>query len=169
MKRSFFDQVIDVGAKEAGCSYAKTIEKGQGRIEEREVRVSSDLECLEGIEGWDGLKSLICVRSTRHEQGKTSRERRHYISSLLAGADQMGEIICLHWGIENTLHWHLDVSFNEDKSKIRAGNGAENFSLLKRCVLHLVKADTNEKDSVSLKRRMAGWNPAYRLGLLGVK
>ncbi|MEI8329868.1 MAG: hypothetical protein WCG14_07725 [Chlamydiia bacterium] len=73
-----------MGAKEAGCSYAKTLEKGQGRIEKREVWVTSDLEWLEGMEGWDGLKSLICVRSTRHEKGKTSMERRLYISSLLA-------------------------------------------------------------------------------------
>ena len=166
---NFFDQAIDVGAQEAGCSYAKTVEKGHGRIEERETWITSDLAWLEGVEGWDGLKSLICVRSTRHEKGKTTVERRHYISSLLLGADRIGEIIRLHWAIENKLHWHLDVSFNEDKSKIRAGHGAENFSLLKRCVLNLVKADTTEKASVSLKRRMAGWDPAYRLRLLGVK
>ena len=72
-------------------------------------------------------------------------------------------------GVENKLHWHLDVTFNEDKSKIRAGHGAENFSLLKRCVLNLVKTDTTEKASVRLKRMMAGWDPAYRLRLLGVK
>ena len=73
------------------------------------------------------------------------------------------------WSTLHKLHWHLDVSFNEDKSRIKAGNGAENFSLLKRCVLNLVKADTSEKASVTLKRRMAGWDPAYRLKLLGVK
>jgi hypothetical protein len=72
-------------------------------------------------------------------------------------------------GLNLYRHRHLDVSFNEDKSKIRAGNGAENFSLLKRCVLNLVKADTTEKASVSLKRLMAGWDPVYRLKLLGVK
>ena len=67
------------------------------------------------------------------------------------------------------LHWHLDVTFNEDKSKIHAGHGAENFSLLKRCVLNLVKADTTEKASISSKRKMAGWDPNYRLHLMGVK
>ena len=166
---NFFDQAIDVGIQETGCSYFKTLEKGHGRIEEREIWVTSDLEWLEGFEEWDSLKSLICIRSTRHEKGKTTVERRHYISSLQSSAERIGEIIRLHWGIENKVHWHLDVSFNEDKTKVRAGHGAENFSLLKRCVLNLVKADTTEKDSVSLKRRMAGWNPAYRLRLLGVK
>jgi len=166
---NFFDQAIDAGIEETGCSYFKTAEKGHGRIEEREIWVTSDLVWLEGFEGWDSLKSLICVRSTRHEKGKTTVERRHYISSLQLGAERIGEIIRLHWCIENKVHWHLDVSFNEDKSKIRAGHGAENFSLLKRCVLNLVKADTTEKDSVSLKRKMAGWDPAYRLRLLGVK
>jgi predicted transposase YbfD/YdcC len=166
---NFFDQAMDVSIEETRCDYFKTVEKGDGRIEEREIWVTSELAWLEGFEGWDGLKSLICVRSTRCEKGKTTVERRHYISSLQVGAERVGEIIRLHWGIENKVHWHLDVSFNEDKSKIRAGYGAENFSLLKHCVLNLVKADTTEKDSVSLKRKMAGWNPVYRLRLLGVK
>lgn len=166
---NFFDQAVNVGAEEAGCSYAKMVEKGHGRIEEREIWVTSDLNWLKEVPEWDGLKSLICVKSTRQEKEKTTIEMRYYISSLLARAERIGEIIRLHWGIENKLHWHLDVSFNEDKSKIRAGNGAENFSLLKRCVLNLVKVDTTEKGSVSLKRRLAGWDPAYRLRLLGVK
>lgn len=166
---NFFDQALDIGAEEAGCSYATTIEKDHGRIEEREVWVTSDLEWLGNVEQWKGLKSLICIRSTRYEKGKTTVERRYYISSLLSVAKRMGEIIRLHWGIENKLHWHLDVTFNEDKSKIRAGHGAENFSLLKRCVLNLVKADTTEKSSVRIRRMVAGWDPAYRLRLLGVK
>lgn len=166
---NFFDQALDIEIQESGCSYFKTLEKRHGRIEEREIWVTSDLGWLEGFEAWDSLKSLICVKSTRHEKGRTTVERRHYISSLQSSAERMGEVIRLHWGIENKVHWHLDVSFNEDKTKVRAGHGAENFSLLKRCVLNLVKADTTEKDSVSLKRRMAGWNPAYRLRLLGVK
>jgi predicted transposase YbfD/YdcC len=166
---NFFDQVIDVGAQEAGCSYAKTVEKDHGRVEERETWITSDLEWLDKREAWKGLKSLICIRSTRYEKGKTTVERRYYISSLVATADRVGQIIRLHWGIENKLHWHLDVTFNEDKSKIKAGHGAENFSLLKRCVLNLVKADTTEKASITLKRRIAGWDPAYRLKLLGVK
>jgi predicted transposase YbfD/YdcC len=166
---NFFDQVIEVKAEEAGCSYAKTTEKDHGRIEERAIWVTSDLEWLGNIEAWKGLKSLICIRSTRHEKGKTTIEKRYYISSLKTTAERFGQIIRLHWGIENKLHWHLDVTFNEDKSKIRAGHGAENFSLLKRCVLNLVKADTTEKASVRLKRMMAGWDPAYRLRLLGVK
>lgn len=166
---NFFDQAIAVGAEEAGCSYSKTLEKDHGRIEEREIWVTSNLEWLDGMEAWLGLRSLICVRSTRYIKGKTTMEKRYFISSLVSQAERMGQIIRLHWGIEVKLHWHLDVHFNEDKSKIRAGHGAENFSLLKRCVLNLVKADTTEKASISLKRRMAGWDPVYRLKLLGVK
>ena len=166
---NFFDQVLDAGAQEAGCEYAKTIEMDHGRIEEREIWTTSDLSWLEGAEDWDRLKSLICIKSIRHEKEKTSEEMRYYISSLITPAERMGEIVRLHWSIENKLHWHLDVTFNEDKSKIHAGNGAENFSLLKRCVLNLVKADTTEKASLSSKRKMAGWNPAYRLHLMGVK
>jgi len=166
---NFFDQALEAGAQESGCTYAKTIEKGHGRIETREVWVTSDLSWLEGVNEWAGLQSMICVKSTREEKGKVTVEKRYYISSLRAEAERMGEIIRSHWGIENKLHWHLDVTFNEDKSKIYAGHGAENFSLLKRCVLNLVKADTTEKASITTKRRIAGWNPAYRLQLLGVK
>jgi len=166
---NFFDQAIEAGAEEAGCSYARTLEKDHGRIEEREIWVTSDLGWLDNAEAWVGLRSLICVRSTRYEKGKPTVEKRYYISSLTSQAERMGQIIRSHWAIEVKLHWHLDVSFNEDKSKIRAGHGAENFSLLKRCVLNLIKRDTTEKASVSLKRRMAGWDPAYRLKLLGVK
>jgi predicted transposase YbfD/YdcC len=167
---NFFEQAIIVKAEEASCSYAKTIEKDHGRIEEREVWTTSNLDWLDGyVKAWKGLKSFVCVQSTSHEKGKTSVEKRYYISSLTSTADRMGEIIRFHWNIENKLHWHLDVSFNEDKSKIRVGHGAENFSLLKRCVLNLVKADTTEKASITLKRRMAGWDVAYRLKLLGVK
>lgn len=166
---NFFDQVLDVGAQEAECGYAKTVEKEHGRIEEREIWITSDLSWLEGAEEWDGLKSLICIKSIRHEKEKTSEEMKYYISSLSVSAGRIGEIIRMHWAIENKLHWHLDVTFNEDKSKIYAGNGAENFSLLKRCVLNLVKADTTEKASISTKRKMAGWDPNYRLRLMGVK
>lgn len=87
--------------------------------------------------------------------GKTTTEKRYYISSLLSSAERLSQIIRSYWAIEVKLHWHLDVSFNEGKSKVRAGHGAENFSLLKRYVLNLIKADTTEKASVSLKRRMA--------------
>ena len=166
---NFFNQAIDIGALEAGCEYSKTIEKDHGRIEEREIWITSTLDWLKGVDNWKGLKSLICVKSTRHEKGKISTDKRYYISSLSVTAKRIGEIIRLHWAVENKLHWHLDVTFNEDKCKIHAGHGAENFSLLKRCVLNLVKKDTTEKASISLKRKMAGWDPNYRLKLLGVK
>lgn len=166
---NFFDQAMAVGAKEAECDLYKTIEKGHGRIEEREIWIKSNLSWIEGIKNWKGLKSLICIKSTRHKKEKTSVEMRYYISSICTTAEQIGKIIRLHWSIENKLHWHLDVTFNEDKSKIHAGHGAENFSLLKRCVLNLVKADTTEKASISSKRKMAGWDPNYRLHLMGVK
>jgi predicted transposase YbfD/YdcC len=166
---AFFSQEIKEDPIKSKCDFYKTIEKGHGRIEEREYWITSDLSWLENAKDWAGLASVICLRSTRNERGKTSIDNRYYISSLITTAENIGKIIRLHWTIENKLHWHLDVSFNEDKSKIRSGNGAENFSILKRSVLNLVKADTTEKASVSTKRKMAGWDPSYRLKLLGVK
>jgi predicted transposase YbfD/YdcC len=89
-------------------------------------------------EEWAGLRSLVCIKSTRFEKGESNVEMRYYISSLMETAENLGEVIRKHWSVENKLHWQLDVTFKEDKSKIHAGNGAENFSLLKRCVLNLI-------------------------------
>ena len=166
---NFFEQVMAVTPEEAGCTYAKSIEKEHGRIETREVWATTNVEWLPMLQEWPSLHSLVCVKSTRESKGKVSCEIRFYISSLRAQAERIGQAIRLHWGIENKVHWHLDVTFNEDKSKIRAGYGPENFSLLKRCVLNLVKMDDTRKESVTQKRREAAYSTAYRLHLLGVK
>ena len=165
----FFEQVMVVSPEEAECTYAKSVEKDHGRIETREVWATINCEWLPMIGEWPSLRSLVCVKATRESKGKVSSEIRFYISSLASEAERLGQVIRLHWGIENKLHWHLDVTFNEDKSKIRAGNGPENFSLLKRCVLNMVKADNTRKESITQKRREAAYSVAYRLHLLGVK
>jgi predicted transposase YbfD/YdcC len=166
---NFFEQALKTSPAESGCTYFSTIEKDHGRIETREVWASEDLEWLPMRQDWEALRSLACVKSTREEKGKTTIETRFYISSLPAVAENLGQVIRLHWAVENKLHWHLDITFNEDKSKIRSGNGAENFSLLKRCVLNLIKADTTKKDSINQKRKEAAYSEEYRLHLLGVK
>jgi predicted transposase YbfD/YdcC len=124
---------------------------------------------LESKEEWMDLQSVVCVKSRRTRRGKTTEETRYYISSLASHAAQHGEVIRQHWAVQNKLHWHLDVTFNEDKCKIRAKNGPENFSLLKRIALNVIKADKTEQSGVEAKRLMAGWKPSYRLRLLGIK
>ncbi len=166
---NFFGQALEVSPEESGCTYSSSVEKNHGRIETREVWATDALEWLPMLKDWPSLRSLVCVKSTRKVKSIATTELRFYISSLPAQAERLGQVIRLHWAVENKLHWHLDVTFNEDKSKIRSQNGPENFSLLKRCVLNLIKADTTKKDSVNQKRKEAAYCEEYRLHLLGVK
>lgn len=167
---NFFQQALEIEPIEAGCDFVSMIEKNRGRIEERQVwSCSLDWLSAEQLENWAGLKTLICVRSTRTHKNKTTQELRYYMSSLASNAQRLAQIVRAHWGVENRLHWHLDVSFGEDLCKIRTDHAAENFSLVKKMALNLLKADTSEKLGVPNKRKLAGWSPEYLLKILGVK
>lgn len=167
---NFFQQAMEVTPVEANCDFVSMIEKNRGRIEEREVWACSlDWLDTEQLERWAGLKSLACIKSTRTQKGKTTVEYRYYMSSLKANAQRLAEIVRAHWGVENKLHWHLDVTFGEDLCKVRKDHAAENFSLAKKMALNLLKADTTEKLGVPNKRKLAGWSPEYLLKILGVK
>ena len=168
---NFFQQAKEVLPEEAGCDFAKSLEKNRGRVEERLIWACGLgwLENVALIEGWAGIKSAVCVQSNRTYRGKTTTEYRYYISSLEPVAERHGQITRSHWAVENNVHWHLDVTFGEDHSKIRAGHGAENISLMRKSVLNLLKADTSLKAGIENKRKMAGWNPDYLLKILGVK
>ncbi len=167
---NFFQQAMEVDPEEAGCDYVSTVEKNRGRIEERQIwSCTPDWLSAGQLEDWVDLKTLICVKSKRTRKRKTTQEFRYYISSLRTTAQRLGEIVRAHWGVENKLHWHLDVSFSEDLCKIRTDHAAENFSLVKKMALNLLKADTSEKLGVPNKRKLAGWSPEYLLKILGVK
>lgn len=167
---NFFQQATEVAPEESGCDYASSTEKNRGRIEERQIwSCTPDWLSTEQLEGWIDLKTLVCVKSTRTHKDKTSHEFRYYISSLQSRAERLGQIVRAHWGVENKLHWHLDVSFGEDLCKVRTDHAAENFSLGKKMALNLLKADTTEKLGVPNKRKLAGWSPEYLLKILGVK
>lgn len=166
---NFFQQAMDCTPDEAGCDYTSAIEKNRGRIEERQIWTCSlDWLDAEQLEKWVDLKTLVCIKSIRTRKGKTTQELRYYMSSLTSDAQRIGQIVRGHWGIENKLHWHLDVSFGEDLCKIRTDYAAENFSLVKKMALGLLKADTSEKLGVPNKRKLAGWSPEYLLKILGV-
>jgi predicted transposase YbfD/YdcC len=167
---NFFQQAKEVMPIESGCDFAQSVEKNRGRVEERQIWASS-LGWLdeEMIKDWVGIKSVVCIRSNRTHKGKSTTEYRYYISSLEPVAEQHANITRSHWGVENNVHWHLDVTFGEDQSKIRAGYGAENFSLMRKVGLNLLKADKSIKAGIENKRKLAGWNPDYLLKILGVK
>jgi predicted transposase YbfD/YdcC len=140
--------------------------KGHGRIETRRLWVCWDTALLgEAAEGWAGLKCLASIERMRTINGKRSVEFHHYICSLDARhtAAQIFGYIRDHWSVENNLHWQLDVSFNEDQSRIRKGHSAENFSRLNRIALNLLKREKTAKVGVKTKRKGCGWSDDYLL------
>lgn len=150
-------------------TFAEWIEKEHGRIETRRCWVVDDLGCLGDGHKWPQAKTLAMVEAIREINGVASTERRYYISSLLADAERMGTVVRGHWGVENGLHWSLDVAYGEDQARMREGNSAENFSILRRITLNLVRQDKSIKAGVKNRRLVAGWDDAYRQKLLGMQ
>jgi predicted transposase YbfD/YdcC len=142
-------------------------ENGHGRIERRRVRVIRDIGGIDGIGAWKQAQSIVEVERTRTVGEKTSVERAYYISSLDVDAMTMGTRIRSHWGIENSLHWVLDVTFGEDKSRVRDRNSAANLTALRKLTASLLKrAPANGARSIAQRRKIAGWNPDYAFEVL---
>ena len=150
-------------------TFAEWIEKDHGRIETRRCWVVDDLDCLGKDHKWTQPKTLSMVEAIREINGVASTERRYYISSLQADAGRMGTVVRGHWGVENGLHWSLDVAYGEDQARMREGNSAENFSILRRITLNLLKPDKSVKVGIKNKRLKAGWDDAYRAKILGIQ
>jgi predicted transposase YbfD/YdcC len=145
----------------------ETVEKEHGRMETRRYYVSDQLGWFEGAAEWEGLRTVGMVEATREIKGQVSVERRYYLSSLPLNAREFARAVRGHWGIENKLHWVMDVVFGEDQSRARAGYAAQNLALLRRLALNLLKREKKNR-SVRGKQKDAGWNNAYLLKVLGV-
>ena len=144
------------------------IDYGHGRIEERRCSVITELKWIEEPEVWKGLKSIVKLDSQRHDlnKGETQRETRYYISSLQQDPALINKAIRSHWAIENKVHWILDVAFREDDSRIRQGNAAQNFSVIRRIALNLLKNYGSPKIGIQNKRLKLAWNPDKLLDVL---
>ena len=150
----------------SGDSHKETC-KGHGRIEVRTCWCTGEVYWLKEIGQWPGLKSVLAVESRRTTGGKVALERRYFISSLDGdNAQKLAEAVRGHWGVENPLHWVLDVTFNEDQSRVRMGYAAENLSRLRRIALNMLQRETSGNRSIRLKRLKAGWDHDYLLQIL---
>ena len=146
-----------------------TTDKGHGRLEQRRCRAIDDPDYLAYIDpdrAWPSLTSIVCIESTRRIGDTVSTEARHYLSSLPADAAMLARTIRRHWGIENRLHWVLDVAFHEDASRVRVGHAPENFAILRHFALNLLRQDRSSKGSVPTKRFRAALNDRYLRSLL---
>jgi predicted transposase YbfD/YdcC len=160
---TLFDECIDDNVYNIQYTVASETDGGHGRVEERTLWAVSNVGFLNSEKkNWVGLKSLICVEAKRSIGDETSVEKRYYISSLTCKNPQnLLKYIRGHWGVENSLHWCLDISFADDERRIRKGYGAENFARLSRIALNLLKQQTKHKVGIKTRRLCCGWNEQY--------
>lgn len=163
--KTFLDAGIAQGF-EGAHDICEHIDKGHGRIEIRRTWASQDIDWFEDKAAWPGMRTWVAVESERHIGDKVSVERRYFITSLSADATRIAHAVRSHWGIENSLHWVLDMAFGEDQARLRTGYAAENFSRIRRFVLALLKKDKTTKVGMKGRRMKAGWNDDYLLRVL---
>jgi predicted transposase YbfD/YdcC len=147
----------------------RTAERGHGRVESRHYHVLPVPKALAAAHpGWEGWRSLGMVFSERQVgDGEATCETRFFLSSLKAKVKTFAGAVRGHWGIENSLHWVLDVSFREDDSRLRKDHGPENMALLRRMAASLLQNEFKAKGGVACKRKQAGWDDDYLLQVLG--
>lgn len=153
-----FVSIHEGRSPETVCRKHVTEEEAHGRKEQRFYYITGLPESLaDAAEEWTGMRSVGEVITITERDGKRTCEVRHYIGSIEPKVRKFAESVRGHWGIENSLHWVLDVTFNEDQSRIRKDNGPDNFGLLRRFAISLIKQDKSP-GSVRRKRKRAGWN-----------
>jgi len=161
--------LLDAAPDQIPHSRCVSEDKGHGRKVVREVTTLDAVRLLpeDLLLAWAKLETLVRVRSTSERDGKVLHEDRFYISTLPAKAvETIADGVRSHWGIENSLHWVLDVAFNEDRNRTRKGTAPEAGALLRHIVLNLLRQDTASTRSIKNRRMKAALNPAYRLEAL---
>lgn len=163
-----FVQLFDGEGPADKMRHHREVETGHGRTETRDTYVAPAPEALVSTGVWAGLASLVLVmrHCVDHATGQVSDEVRYFISSLPAKAKRLAQAVRQHWGIENGLHWVLDVAFNEDRMRQRDRHGIENLALLNRLAVSLLRRDKTVKAGIKCKRKAAGWDDNYLLHLL---
>ena len=152
---------------------ATDLDKGHGRIEERSVTVSREADWLAGDRRFPGelrlpgATTIIKVRSRTALKDRCRTDTRYYISSAALSAEAAARAVRGHWGIENRLHWVLDVVFGDDQARLRTGHGAKNMAVVRHFAINLVRAVADKK-SLKLRRKVAGWDVRYLAAILGL-
>lgn len=141
------------------------IDFGSGRIETRKAYVLDNLCFVDQAKDWKNLRSIFIIEAQREKGDKLQKQTRLYISSLNISPKEANIHIREHWSIENSLHWQLDVTFKEDRSRCKKGNAPDNMNILRKTALNLLKR-TKGKESMKNKRKKAGWNDKFLLEIL---
>lgn len=149
-------------------SISEELDMRHGRVKTRKCSVITDFQLIENIQHWVGLKAIAKIDSERYFKAtkKTESDTRYYICSI-SGSEEINHAVRSHWGVGNKLHWTLDMSFHEDYVRTRTKNAAQNFSMLNKICLNLLKKDSL-KASIKGKRKVAGWENSYLLKLIKI-
>ncbi len=177
---TLYEEVVDTFAQARSSGFAEypvttwdhwpQVNTGHGRLETREHWVLADpqvLTYLQEATPWPGLRALGIVETERRwADGHSEREARYYLLSTPLSAQRFGEAVRTHWGIENQVHWLLDMAFREDESRVRVGHAAENFAVLRRLALHLLQQEPTARCGIKATHLKAGWSHDYLLTVL---
>ena len=158
--KTYINDQLDCKITDSSYQSKDSVDADHGRIETRKFHLFLDIDWLEQKPDWKGLKGIGVVESQREIQGKISFERRFYITSL-ENIDNFAKSVREHWGVENSLHWTLDVAFDEDRSTRKKGNSPANSTVLKHITLNLLKREKTLKRSINTKRSHACMNLNY--------
>lgn len=167
--KHLFEYLLPLRQSPFRLHHARSIDKGHGRIEIRDCWTLTDpngFPDLRTTADWTGLQTLVMIRRERRIQNRNTQETAFYIASLDAPAERLLNCTRLHWSIENSLHWVLDVSFHEDHSRVRKNFAPQNLAVIRHIALNLLKAERSTKASIHTKRLRAGWDDDYLRQLL---
>jgi len=176
-QKNLSEEIIDEFRFGKNADFFEHVDFGHGRIETRKCSVISNFQFINnedenGAEKWKNLKSIIkleSIREFKNSSKQTEIATRYYITSLQETPITLLSNIRAHWGVENKLHWVLDVQFKEDQSRKRNGNATQNYSTVLKIALNLLKNDKTVKQGIQGKRLKAGWDNSYLLRILNLK
>jgi len=164
-----FEAVVKDDNADCAIKTTESIENNHGRTETRRCWSIEAPDWITGFDEWRDLKSLIMVEATREIKEQQTTELRYYLSSIAPNAEHAARVIREHWGVENSLHWVLDVAFNEDNSRVRTGHAPENLALVRKITHNLLQQEKTLKRGVKTKRFAAALDDAYLLKVLNPK
>ena len=166
-RRELVGRAAAAGTGLIGLHRVEQTVKGHGRVDHLTYYQFEAPKLLPGFSNWKRFRTIGIAIRVSEEGDKVTREVGYFMSSLRIGVKRFAGAVRGHWGIENTLHWCFDVTFGEDESRVRNRTLADNIAWLKRFAISLLK-QVDDKESIAMRRRMAGWNSDFLAQVLGI-